>query len=434
VKRDTGNGTFHAAVVGKGERAAGKTHELGAVVLDADERQSLVSIRSLGRAGVRVGALESRPGVPAFSSRWCTLSGLVPNVGVDSDGFVDAVIEWVERYSPQVLICASDGSVDALRRRREEIERRVKLSLASEKALDIALSKQRTLALAAQLGIRVPRAVTLMDLADLRAATEEVGFPLVVKPTDSWVPRGSGGTRLTSRVVVNLDETARAVEAVQQSGCSVILQEWLSGSREAISLFRARGRVWARFAQLANRMNPPLGGSSVTRVSISLPPDITRAAERLVEAADLDGYSEIEFRRDSAGQAALMEINPRLSASVEVAVRAGVNFPLLLYAWAAGGSLHTVPDYRVGLRMRWLGGDLRWLLATLRTQDRPDVEPARKAFVHFLGDFLRPAWYDYLAISDPLPAIVASAAFARRIVGLDPPGGIRQLRREEEHS
>jgi predicted ATP-grasp superfamily ATP-dependent carboligase len=416
-----------------GTAGAGRAHDLGALVLDADERQSLVSIRSLGRAGVRVGALESRPGVPAFSSRWCTVSGVVPSAGVDSDAFVDAVIDWVERYSPRALICATDGSVAALRRRRGDIERRAKLALASEKALDIAVSKQRTLALAAQLGIRVPRAVTLMDPADLPAATEEVGFPLVVKPTDSWVPRGSGGTRLTSRLVVNLDEAARAIEAVQQSGCSVILQEWLSGSREAISLFRARGRIWARFAQLATRMHPPLGGSSVTRMSISLPPDITPAAERLVEAADLDGYSEIEFRRDSAGQAALMEINPRLSASVEVAVRAGVNFPLLLYAWVAGGSLHTVLGYRVGLRMRWLGGDLRWLLETLRTQGRPDVEPAGKAFVHFLGDFLRPARYDYLAISDLRPAMVASAAFTRRIVG-GPAAWVPQPPRGEEDS
>jgi hypothetical protein len=112
-----------------------------------------------------------------------------------------------------------------------------------------------------------------------------------------------------------------------------------------------------------------------------------------------------------------MEINPRLSASVEVAVRAGVDFPLLLYTWAAGDSLHAIPSYRIGLRMRWLGGDLRWLRETLRTQGRPDVEPAGKAFVHFVGDFFRPTWYDYLTVNDLQPAIVASAAFMRRIVG-----------------
>ena len=63
---------------------------------------------------------------------------------------------------------------------------------------------------------------------------------------------------------------------------------------------------------------------------------LTDAAERLIEACDLDGYSEIEFRRDAQGRPRLMEINPRLSASVEIAVRARVDFPMLLYGWAVG--------------------------------------------------------------------------------------------------
>lgn len=395
-------------------------------MLDADERQSLVTIRSLGRAGIAVGALESRPRVPAFSSRWCRLSGVVPSTTLDSEAFTDAVIGWVERYSPRVLIPAADGSVAALRRRRDELERHTTLALASDGALDIAVSKTRTLGLARDLGIGVPRAATLRQLIDLPAAAEEVGFPLVVKPTESWVARGSGGIRLTPKVVVTLEEAARASEAALQLGCPVILQEWLTGRREAISVFRAHRRIWARFAQLAIRMHPPLGGTSVTRVSIAPPADISSAAEHLVDAADLDGYSEIEFRRDAAGRPVLMEINPRLSASVEIAVRAGVDFPFLLYTWVTGGSLTAVPSYRVGLRMRWLGGDIRWLYTTLTSQHRPDVEPVGRALLQFFGDFFRPARYDYVAKEDLRPAAVAAAMFARRVTG-DSASWIRRL-------
>ena len=153
----------------------------------------------------------------------------------------------------------------------------------------------------------------------------------------------------------------------------------------------------------------------MTRESIPLPPDLTPAAEQLVDAIDLDGYSEIEFRRDSEGRAALMEINPRLSASVEIAVRSGVNFPLLLFSWAAGTPLRPALDYRTGTRMRWLGGDIRWMSETLKSQGRPDVEPALLAVWHFLFDFFRPGAYDYLAWDDLLPAFVASAAMLRKI-------------------
>src|SRR5207248_3934778 len=131
-------------------------------------------------------------------------------------------------------------------------------------------------------------------------------------------------------------------------------QEWVPGRREAVSLLYAEDRVWARFAQVAHRTLPALGGVSVARESIPLPPDSGEGAERLVRAMGLEGYSEVEFRRDAAGRPRLMEVNARLSASVEIAVRAGVDFPLLLHRWAAGERLDPVPGYRVGLRMRWL--------------------------------------------------------------------------------
>ena len=183
-----------------------------------------------------------------------------------------------------------------------------------------------------------------------------------------------------------------------------------------MSLLYAAGRVRARFAQVAQRMFPPLGGSSVLRESIELPVDLLDAAERLVDAAGLEGYSEVEFRRDATGCPHLMEINPRLSASVEVAVRAGVDFPALLYAWATGEDVPEANGYTRGLRMRWLGGDLRWLRETLRHQGRPEMLPAGRAIAIFARDCVRPAAYDYVSLSDPRPVLLAAAGFGLRAI------------------
>src|SRR5437764_10296855 len=49
-----------------------------ALVLDAALRQSLVTVRSLGSRGLRVAALETTDGVPAFSSRWCHQKAICP--------------------------------------------------------------------------------------------------------------------------------------------------------------------------------------------------------------------------------------------------------------------------------------------------------------------------------------------------------------------
>jgi hypothetical protein len=104
-----------------------------------------------------------------------------------------------------------------------------------------------------------------------------------------------------------------------------------------------------------------------------------------------------------------MEINARLSGSVEIAVRAGVDFPRLLWSWAAGERLDASPGYRAGLRVRYFSGDVRWLLENVRHTGRPDSTPPLRALATFTGEFLRRDAYDYLDRHDMRPALVASA-------------------------
>jgi predicted ATP-grasp superfamily ATP-dependent carboligase len=389
---------------------------LDAAVLDASFRQSLVCVRSWGRAGLRVGAFESFDGVPAFASRWCDVHGRLPSVEGDPDQLADAVIEMAQRYRPAVVVPGHDGTIEVLRARRGEVERHTRVALPSEPALQIAVSKPLTLALAADLGIGVPRGVQVTTVDQVTDAIREVGLPAVLKPTQSWVHRRNGRFRALSVLVVD-ERTARdAVGRAEQAGAgaSYIAQQWLPGSREAVSLFFAGNRVVARFTQVAHRMMPPLGGSSVVRESIPSPPDVADAAERLIRAVELEGYSEIEFRRDAAGRPMLMEINPRLSASVEIAVRAGVDFPLLIHRWAAQLPFEPVLRYRHGVRARWLGGDLLWLHSVMQQQGMPDVPPMRRAVATFAGDFLRPTAYDYADRRDLAPLVVATRTFLRR--------------------
>jgi glycosyltransferase involved in cell wall biosynthesis/predicted ATP-grasp superfamily ATP-dependent carboligase len=406
--RPSGRATRDSAMVAR--RRVQPT--LDVVLLDADERQSLVCMRSLGRTGLHVGAFGSARWSPAFGSRWCVSRGRLPDSANGLDPVVEAIVRLVEEHRPQVLITAHDGTIEALRQGREAIGARAFVALAPEPALATAVDKRKTFELAASLGVAVPLTFPVERIEDVEGVCREIGFPLVVKPIRSWVDGPRGGSRLTSSLVVDLAEARAASARAFAAGGSVVLQEWLTGSREAVSLLYADGVFVGRFAQVAHRMYPPLGGSSVVRESIPLPPDLLEAAEGLVATAGLEGYSEVEFRRDAAGRAHLMEINPRLSASVEVAVRAGVDFPLLLHAWAAGERPKPAGSYRTGVRMRWLGGDVRWLRDTIVLRGRPEVPPVGRALVDFAFDTLRPAGYDYASASDPRPMLVALTGFA----------------------
>jgi len=108
-----------------------------------------------------------------------------------------------------------------------------------------------------------------------------------------------------------------------------------------------------------------------------------------------------------------MEINPRLSASVEVAVRAGVDFPYLLYQWASGGPIERLAGYRIGGWIRHLGGDIATTIAALRQRGRPGVPSPVRTLLQFGLSFLKPMAYDYLSWRDPLPAVKAATTFTR---------------------
>jgi predicted ATP-grasp superfamily ATP-dependent carboligase len=387
---------------------------LDALILDAKLRQSLVVVRSLGRRGMRLATVEVEnlsECVPTFLSRWSGPTLLVPPLEPDPTRFVECVERLVDEHRPRVLLPSADGTLSVLRRFRTRFEHRTAIALASEAALAVAVNKQQTLALARELRIGVPRGVHIADARDTAAALREVGLPAVVKPVESWI----SGERLFCELVTTRDEATRAVESLTQTGGSVLFQQFLAGRREAVSLFYASGRVHARFAQWAKRMQPPLGGTSVFRKSIEVPPDLGEPAEALVRAIDLEGYSEIEFRRDADERPYLMEINPRLSASVEVAVRAGVDFPLLIHQWASGTRISRVDGYRAGRWMRYLEGDLQTTLQCVRQRGRPGVTPPAQAMLEFAAAFFVPSGYDYFSWDDVGPALEVTRNFGRTV-------------------
>ncbi len=379
------------------------------LLLDAEYRQTFAAMCAYVRDGLRVGvvACESEAWwAPSLKSRHCQMRAVVPDFGVDPHAYVDALAELLDQRPANLVVPAHDGSIAAIRKRRSEIEGRAALPLASESALEIAVDKTRTLALAAELGIAVPEWVPVVGPEDAAAALQHVGLPAVIKPHASWMERPGHGVRLTPYLVQSVDEARRRIQAIVAAGGHAMLQQWLQGRREAVSLFYARVRMWARLAQVSHREWPVLGGASVLCETIPLLPDITEPAERLVRAMDLEGCSMVEFRRDCEGRPRLMEVNPRMAGSLSLALRAGVNFPRLAYDWKLGRDLSEVRSYQIGRRLRWLSGDIWNLKSVLAFQGEPEIPAWPRGVASFVGDFFRPSvTLDGVDPRDPRPAL-----------------------------
>ncbi len=399
-----------------------------ALVLDAVLRQSLATVRSLGSRNLRVAALGNAKELPTFSSRWCQQAFVSP-ADEGTDEYLDYLEQVLDQVSARVLITASDATVALIRRHRQHLEQRVQIALAKEEALAIAVNKRRTLEMARRLGIHVPGVISVATESEVEPALREVGLPAVVKPVESWVGDEHHGVRLASRLVTTRDEARRAVEELTYFGGTTLFQQYLSGRRESLTFLYANDTIYARFAQWGKRTQPQLGGQSVLGQSIAFPQDIGDQAERLVREIGLEGVSHIEFRRDGSGVPYLMEINPRLAASTELAVRSGVDFPYLLYQWASGEKIDRVTSYREGVWLRDVQNDLVATIEALKEPGRPGITPPVRALFDFSASFFMPTHYYFIDWKDPAPAWIAAKDFARYVSRL--PG--KSLRWRKKH-
>jgi predicted ATP-grasp superfamily ATP-dependent carboligase len=353
-----------------------------ALVLDLDTRAGLCIARSLGQAGrsLSVAARDGR--ASGLKTRYADRRVILPDPEADFESFTNALVAALAEQPAGATIASIDASVEALHRNRESIGRFTAPALGEPEAVEIALSKERTLEVAVALGIPVPRSLPVSRPDELAAAGAEIGYPLVLKPVTSWRAVGSGGERVSP-----VDEMQRIGPGLVRPDAPVLVQELAPGARETIKLFRDKGQTLARVAMVIDRTWPPLGGSSVMRRTMVPAEDTLDFAERLISEVGLDGYAEAEFRRDAGGRPLLMEINPRISQSVELATRAGVDFPLMQLEWARGGKIPSPPSPVIGLRLGWLAGDLRLVLGSVAGSPPPRPK---------LGPTLRSVGSDYL--------------------------------------
>jgi ATP-grasp in the biosynthetic pathway with Ter operon len=384
-----------------------------ALVLDLDSRAGLCIARTLGRRGLRIAVAAREREASGLRTRYAIAGVLLPAPEQSFDAYADSIVSFARDVGADAILPSTDQSLEALHARRDALRGVARPAIAESGPFALASNKARTLDLAREIGIRVPRTCVVRTGTDLTSAIGEIGLPAVVKPASSWVAADGGGTRMGPVYVESLNEAVAATAPVLAAGADAVLQEVVPGRRETVKLFRVDGRFVARLAMAVDRCWPPLGGSSCMRHTIAPPADALAQAELLVASSGLDGYAEVEFRRDVRGRPVLMEINPRLSQSLEVALRAGVDFAHMQFSWACGDPVSPVPGYRVGRRVGWLGGDGR-LLAAATLGGPPPRPRLRDVLPAVASDYLvRRARVEGFELGDLRPC-VSALAFAVR--------------------
>jgi predicted ATP-grasp superfamily ATP-dependent carboligase len=390
------------------------------LVTDGNTRSALAAVRSLGRRGHEViVAATSQPSL-AGASRHASGLATYPDPIANTQSFMPAIAQIVRERNIDVLMPMTEISTLLVTGERDLLPPGCRLPFPSVEVVDRAADKAYVLALADSLGIPIPRMQVIASAGDARAHERSLTFPTVIKPARSRVRRGAGWISTS----VAYAPTAAAMHAhlasLAPEAFPVLLQERIVGPGAGVFACCDHGKVIALFAHRRLREKPPSGGVSVLCESAPLDPVLADQATRLLGALGWHGPAMVEFKRDDRdGSARLMEINGRFWGSLQLSVDAGVDFPHLAAEIAAGRTPPSPPEYRIGVRSRWLAGDLDALLMRLfhsdKTLNLPATHPGRmRSLWNFFLSNGRDLHYEIERSDDRGPA---SFEWRRKILG-----------------
>jgi predicted ATP-grasp superfamily ATP-dependent carboligase len=390
------------------------------VVLDGEQRAALAAVRSLGRRGCSVHVASSVARSLAGASRYAITESLLPDSMNAAGPFGAAVARLVQEHRAQVLLPVTEASTLALLERRE-LFTHVHIPTSDLEHFRCASDKAGVLSLARGLGIDVPSQwiVPKGNVAEPDIPLD--AYPVVVKSARSIAESENGRWKTGVTYADSPQQLRRAIAEFGEGAHPLLVQTRVEGPGLGVFLLRWNGEILASFAHRRVREKPPSGGVSVCCESVAPPTELIAQSRALLAALDWTGVAMVEFKEDTrSGRTYLMEVNPRLWGSLQLAIDAGVDFPWYLVELAAGARIEPVNQWRVGSRSRWPWGDIDHLLTRLR-HSRGDLHlPAGapgmvQTALSVLNPFRPGQQSDVFRISDPAPFLRETIAWIRSL-------------------
>lgn len=296
------------------------------------------------------------------SNLMCKHSRFFESVYSDILANDESLYKLLENEHFDVLIPVSDMTVPFASRNKAHIEEKygVRCAVPDYAQVHQVEDKHRFMSFCAANGIPHPKtSVLTADNVDFAASF--VGFPSLIKPDYSVGARGI--TRVNS-----LSELKEKYPKVNEKYGACTLQELIENKEYYfnVMLYRNKeGRILGHTILKIVRMYPVSAGSSSCCITVENE-TLLKICKDCLDKLDWIGMADFDvLQRPDNGEYKIIEINPRVPASLRAAAVSGVNFPEIIVSDALG---QKVPKYVYSPNkvLRYLGIDIMWLLQSSR--------------------------------------------------------------------
>ena len=250
-------------------------------------------------------------------------------VPADTDpNYTSILLDICKNEKVDVLMPFMSAELLNLIDRKEEFEAiGTKVSVSDRHSVEVTNNKYQFYAFLKEHGIKVPRFAPVRHSSELLAACEQCGYPqngVCVKATEL---SGSRGIRIIKPGMSRFDvlfnekpnsfftsfEDLQATLNERPKMPEMMAMEYLPGEEGSVDLLAENGKI--------------------------------------IGALGLTGNADLDFKADSDGHPVLMEINPRIAATMQIFKEGGLNLPYLRIKQLLGEKLPKI-DIQYGVKMK----------------------------------------------------------------------------------
>jgi predicted ATP-grasp superfamily ATP-dependent carboligase len=362
------------------------------LVTDGFWRKSLAVVRALSKSGLKVAVGERTILATALFSKYATWRYIYPSVELYPDKFLSWLEKLVKTNKFDVLIVPEEHTALLIAQNRERLSKFINIPLIDYNAMNFLRNKFSLISYAKDLGIPCPDTKIMNSMADINSKNH-YRFPFVLKPVN-----GSGGHGI--QYIFNDRELMDITKKSLSKFGKFLIQEYIPGNKYyGVSvIFNKRNEMRSAFVHQKLRQYPVAGGASTYAVSVKYP-KLVELTEALLKSLKWYGAANVEFKIDERDNIPkLMEANPRLWGSLQLAISSGVNIPCMLYQLALEGDIKPKFDYATGIKFRWfMHGDSMHFLNNLSKFKKNDI--------NILNLFEKNNCHAIWSVSDPLPEL-----------------------------
>jgi len=281
---------------------------------------------------------------------------------VSNPAYVDRLLEICKTEKVDVVLPFMSAELLPLIDRKGEFEAiGTRVSVSDRKSVEITTNKYVFYKFLKENNLYVPRFSLIKKADDLIFACETCGYPenaVCVKATEL---SGSRGIRIIhpnlSRYDILFGEKPGSFYTTMEELRSTLMEkdeipemmamEYLPGMEGSVDLIADHGEIlyMCYRESTVNLHSIPQAGELKNN------PEAYEIAKKVIKALGLTGSADLDFKNDINGHPVLMEINPRIAATMRIFKEGGLNLPYLRIKQLLGEKLPDI-EIKYGIKMK----------------------------------------------------------------------------------